>query len=158
LIQFSKEEIGCILKELRLNAGMTQAEVADALLRKRQIVGHWETGYSQPDTNTLLQLCDLYGADIGETFGLYRKVEVEVSQHERAILEAYRSSPDFFQVGIATLLQVDRKDETQKPLNTVRLFRAAKSESGKPGGIVDMPNEVLDTLRSTPVAKPSEYN
>ena len=55
----TKTEIGSILKELRVSSGKTQKEVAELLGRKQQIVGHWETGYSQPDANTLFTLCDI---------------------------------------------------------------------------------------------------
>ncbi len=65
----TKEEIGAILRNLRLNVGMTQSQVARAIGRTQQIIGHWETGYSQPDADTLFTLCSLYGASIDEAFG-----------------------------------------------------------------------------------------
>ena len=57
----TKEEIGGVLKNLRTKTGMTQREVAEKIGRTQQIIGHWETGYSQPDANTLFVLCDIYG-------------------------------------------------------------------------------------------------
>ena len=69
----TKEEIGNILKQLRLNANMTQKQVATAIGRTQQIVGHWETGYSQPDADTLFSLCDLYGASVDKAFGFKSK-------------------------------------------------------------------------------------
>lgn len=65
----TKEEIGAILKELRVNSGKTQKQVAEVLGRTQQIIGHWETGYSQPDANTLFILCDLYGVSVDVAFG-----------------------------------------------------------------------------------------
>ena len=65
----TKQEIGEVLKTARLAAGFTQAHVANLLNRKPQVVGHWETGYAQPDANTLLELCDIYGNSIDEAFG-----------------------------------------------------------------------------------------
>ena len=56
----TKEEIGLVLKELRTSCGMTQKEVAEKIGRTQQIVGHWETGYAQPDANTLFTLCNSY--------------------------------------------------------------------------------------------------
>ena len=49
----TKKEIGEKLKAKRISCGMTQQEVAEKIGRKQPIVGHWETGYSQPDANTL---------------------------------------------------------------------------------------------------------
>lgn len=57
------------MKGARLAAGFTQAQVATLLNRKPQVVGHWETGYAQPDANTLFELCDIYGISIDEAFG-----------------------------------------------------------------------------------------
>jgi len=65
----TKQEIGEVLKGARLSAGFTQAQVATLLNRKPQVVGHWETGYAQPDANTLFELCDIYGISIDEAFG-----------------------------------------------------------------------------------------
>ena len=65
----TKQEIGQILRVAREAKGFTQKQVAELLGRKQQIVGHWETGYSQPDANTLFELCDLYDLSIDEAFG-----------------------------------------------------------------------------------------
>lgn len=69
----TKQQIGKVLKSLRLKANMTQKEVATLIGRSQQIVGHWETGYSQPDADTLFALCDLYGASVDEAFGYTKK-------------------------------------------------------------------------------------
>lgn len=68
-MRLTKQEIGAILRSLREQKGFTQKEVAEHFGRKQQIVGHWETGYSQPDAGTLFELCDFYGADISTAFG-----------------------------------------------------------------------------------------
>lgn len=65
----TKQEIGQILRAARESKGLTQKQVAEFIGRKQQIVGHWETGYSQPDANTLFELCDLYDLSIDEAFG-----------------------------------------------------------------------------------------
>ena len=69
VFEMTKQEIGEVLKGARLAAGFTQAQVATLLNRKPQVVGHWETGYAQPDANTLFELCDIYGISIDEAFG-----------------------------------------------------------------------------------------
>jgi len=86
----TKEEIGAILKELRLSCGMTQKEVALALGRKQQIVGHWETGYSQPDANTLFTLCNIYGTSVDIAFG-FKKKDFDISKNDIELLKKYRT-------------------------------------------------------------------
>lgn len=86
----TKEEIGQILKELRLSCGKTQKEVAELLGRKQQIVGHWETGYSQPDANTLFTLCDIYGTTVDAAFG-FKKSDIIIARNDINLLQKYRA-------------------------------------------------------------------
>ena len=65
----TKQEIGQILRMAREAKGLSRKQVAEAMERNEKIVGHWETGYSQPDANTLFELCDLYELSIDEAFG-----------------------------------------------------------------------------------------
>ena len=71
----TKQEIGQILRAAREAKGMTQKQAAEMLGRRQQIVGHWETGYAQPDANTLFELCDIYGISIDEAFGKTKPVQ-----------------------------------------------------------------------------------
>ena len=64
-----KKEIGEILRSLRKKAKKSRKEVAEILNRSEKVVGHWETGYAQPDANTLFLLCKIYDADLNEAFG-----------------------------------------------------------------------------------------
>ena len=79
----TKEEIGLVLKELRTSCGMTQKEVAEKIGRTQQIVGHWETGYAQPDANTLFTLCSIYGVTVDDAFGFQRKDNISKEDYER---------------------------------------------------------------------------
>ena len=86
----TKAEIGAVLKELRLASGKTQKEVADPLGRTQQIIGHWETGYSQPDANTLFTLCDIYGTTVDDAFGFKKKSD-SLSQTDFLFIKKYHS-------------------------------------------------------------------
>lgn len=65
----TKQEIGAILMQLREKSGKSREEVADLLGKSVKTVGHWETGYAQPDANTLFLLCTIYDADLNTSFG-----------------------------------------------------------------------------------------
>ena len=84
----TKEEIGSVLKSLRIDNGKTQKEVAEILGRTQQIIGHWETGYSQPDANTLFKLCEIYGTTVDEAFG-FKKENLLVTKKDIEILRKY---------------------------------------------------------------------
>lgn len=88
----TKEEIGAVLKSARERRGLTQLQVAETLGKRQQTIGNWETGYAQPDANTLFALCDLYNISIDDAFGGGRHVVVSSSEKEH--LEKYRTLDD----------------------------------------------------------------
>jgi transcriptional regulator with XRE-family HTH domain len=76
----SKEEIAKVLKEYRRKSGLSSKDVTEKLslngvtVSPKTIYG-WESGHSQPDADSLLLLCDIYGiTDILFAFG-YGKTE-----------------------------------------------------------------------------------
>lgn len=70
---YTKQEIGAVMKKMRLDAGLTQKAVAQKIGRSQQIVGHWESGYAQPDIDTFIQLCELYGSDLNTALNCLEK-------------------------------------------------------------------------------------
>lgn len=65
----TKKEIGRIIKESRIAAGLTQIQVGDALKRPQTTIAAWEAGRSQPDANTLFELFQALGRSVDEAFG-----------------------------------------------------------------------------------------
>ena len=59
-------KIGSFLKELRIERGLTQAELAEKLNTTNRSVSRWETGSSMPDISILIELSEFYGVDIKE--------------------------------------------------------------------------------------------
>lgn len=109
----TKEDIGAILKQLRLTCNMTQKEVAEKIGRKQQIVGHWETGYAQPDANTLFTLCEIYGTTVDEAFGFSRN-EQNITSLEYNHIKKYRALDDHGRETINIILE--RETERVKML------------------------------------------
>ena len=56
------------LKAARVNAGLTQLEVAKRLRKNKQTIVNWEMGRNLPDVANFAALCSLYGADGNEIF------------------------------------------------------------------------------------------
>ena len=52
------------LRAARVNAGMTQDEVARQLRKNKQTIVNWENGRTAIDLANLKLLCDLYKLDI----------------------------------------------------------------------------------------------
>jgi phage repressor protein C with HTH and peptisase S24 domain len=110
----TKEEIGSILKQLRISSGKTQKEVAEIIGRKQQIIGHWETGYSQPDANTLFTLCEIYGTTVDDAFGFRKNT---ISQEDLKLIEKYHDLDDYGKETVNYILNREA-DRTQQIRDT----------------------------------------
>jgi transcriptional regulator with XRE-family HTH domain len=60
------EEVGKLLKELRLKHKLTQAELANRVGVTYQAVSRWEKGINTPNLDTLLALKNIYGISMDE--------------------------------------------------------------------------------------------
>ena len=92
---WTKQEIGQVIKESRLSAGLTQKQVAEALERPQQTIASWESGKSQPDANTLFILFQVLGRSVDEAFGFSLKEKnspgvAETAPGEEKLINLYR--------------------------------------------------------------------
>lgn len=85
----TREEIGRIIRESRMMAGLTQTQVAERLERPQQTIASWESGKSQPDANTLFELFRVLGRSVDEAFG-FTKEPFDITRSERVLIEKYR--------------------------------------------------------------------
>ena len=58
------------IKELRQEAGLTQAQLAEILHVKQNTISYWEQGKTSPDRDTLVKLADLFHVTLGYLEGL----------------------------------------------------------------------------------------
>ena len=61
-----QHKIGSFLKELRMEKGLTQAELAEQLNTTNRSISRWETGNTMPDISILVELAEFYQVDIKE--------------------------------------------------------------------------------------------
>ena len=59
-------EIEKKLKDVRMQAGLTQEQVAEKIMVSRQTVSNWENSKSLPDIVSIMSLSDLYQISIDE--------------------------------------------------------------------------------------------
>ncbi len=57
------------IKRLRVQAKLTQMQVAEATHVDRSTVAHWESGTAMPRSELLPRLADLFGCTIDALFG-----------------------------------------------------------------------------------------
>ncbi len=88
-----EKSFGQKLREIRTQAGKSIPEVSAYLISKgkrasEKTIYGWERGHSQPNPDTLLDLCEFYGvSDILAAFG-YREAPPAVSPGELSETEA----------------------------------------------------------------------
>lgn len=113
----TKEEIGLILKKLRVSCGMTQKEVAEKIGRTQQIIGHWETGYAQPDANTLFTLCNIYGVTVDDAFNFQKKDSISKEEYEH--IKKYRILDDYGKETVSIILdrELHRVEQLTQSIN-----------------------------------------
>lgn len=57
------------IKRLRVQANLTQMQVAEAVHVDRSTVAYWESGTAMPRSELLPRLADLFGCTIDALFG-----------------------------------------------------------------------------------------
>ncbi|MBR0374986.1 MAG: helix-turn-helix transcriptional regulator, partial [Firmicutes bacterium] len=62
-------EIQDVIKDLREKKGLTQEQLAERVLVTRQAVSRWETGETQPNTDTLQILSKEFHVSINTLLG-----------------------------------------------------------------------------------------
>jgi len=67
-------EIKEILKNLREKNNLTQEQLAEKVMVTRQAVSRWETGETQPNTDTLMLLSKAFGVTINTLLGSPRQL------------------------------------------------------------------------------------
>lgn len=68
------------LRELRTENNLSQEKVAELVGVSRQSVSKWETGLSNPDTENLIRLTEIYHVSLGELIGVTESAELHPSQ------------------------------------------------------------------------------
>lgn len=109
------KQIGHVLKYYRKAKNLTVSKVSEYLSEKNfpaapKTIYGWENGHSQPNTETLLLLCNLYEIeDILYAFG-YGKVPsadpVHLTSHEEELIRQYRKHPEL-QSAIDKILDIN---------------------------------------------------
>lgn len=76
-----QEKVGCFLKELRLEKGLTQEQLAEKFNISNRSVSRWENGKNMPDISLLVELAEFYQVGMDELLDGERKPG-EVEEHK----------------------------------------------------------------------------
>ena len=73
------------IKEFRQQAGLKQKDLADMLSVKQGTVSGWETGYREPDLESLKRMADIFNCSIDELLGQKEKPVVKDDRLNRKL-------------------------------------------------------------------------
>lgn len=83
------------LKKGRLNMSLRQSDVTKLTGIKANTLSNYENGVSEPDIDTYLMLCKIYGLDyaciIEKAYDLKTETDIILSQGEESFIKKYRS-------------------------------------------------------------------
>lgn len=88
-----KEEIAKNICFYRKKAGYTQKALADQIGVKNSAISNWESGQNSIDIELLFKVCSVLGVSINDIYGIYANNSDCLTQHESAVILAYRSQP-----------------------------------------------------------------
>lgn len=73
------------IKKIRLEKGIKQGDLADMLSVKQTTVSGWETGYREPDLESLKRMSDIFNCSIDELLGQKEKPVVKDDRLNRKL-------------------------------------------------------------------------
>lgn len=82
------------LKELRIEKGIKQIELARLMSVGQQTVSRYETGERDLSTDAISFLCRLFGCTSDYLLGLSAQRTMQISDEDAALVAAYRAADD----------------------------------------------------------------
>ena len=96
------------ISEMRVRAGMTQQNVADALGVTRSRYASWEREDRDINLDDAIRLADLFGCTLSELAG-QKPPSVELTSDERHLVDSYRSTDARGKAAIAAIAESQRE-------------------------------------------------
>lgn len=82
----NQQKIGALLRDLRKEKNLTQAELAEKLGVSNRSISRWENGMTMPDFDLLIELADFYEVDVRELLDGERSEADMDTQHKEELL------------------------------------------------------------------------
>lgn len=105
------------IKELRIEKGILQSDLAKRLKMGQATVSNWETGRHEPDQNALLEMSKIFDASIDYILGnsdIKKAPSLEdagLSAEEAELLKLFRAAPEALQDAALRVLEANQKKE-----------------------------------------------
>ena len=93
------------IRDLRLQKGWRQEDLAQRLNTKRQTIARYETEKLGIDAGTICALCDIFGCTADYLLGRSLLPSADLTEDEAALLLAFRAADVHIRDGIRALLK-----------------------------------------------------
>ena len=103
------------LRELRVQSGMSQDNLAEKLHVARQTISKWEQGVNEPDIYTLKQYATIFNVTIDEIVGDVGHVNTSANKHKMACKTLLFISTAFYAVCVLTVFILFRFLQNEIP-------------------------------------------
>lgn len=100
------------LKEIRIQRGLQQKNVAALLNCSPVTVSRYETGERDPDIETILRLCEIFGCTADYLLGRSAVPSAQLSPEEEDLLTAWRRATPEIRAIIDAALAPYREEDT----------------------------------------------
>lgn len=100
------------IRELRLEKGMKQSDLAEMLSVSRNAISNYEVEIREIDAPTIRTLCGIFGCTADYLLGISGPLSSSISNEEAALLEAYKRTPQEIRNIIDAALAPYREDAT----------------------------------------------
>ena len=95
-------QTGQKIAKLRIQAGLSQAQLADALFVSRELVSKWETGSNRPDRQMLEALAKIFSVPLNELIDIDAILSEELFS---AFPDDYSPDPDVLKFDLNAFLE-----------------------------------------------------
>ena len=95
-------QTGQKIAKLRIQAGLSQAQLADALFVSRELVSKWETGSNRPDRKMLEALAKIFSVPLNELIDIDAILSEELFS---AFPDDYSPDPDVLKFDLNAFLE-----------------------------------------------------
>lgn len=106
--------IGENIKNIRIQKGFDQKQIAGMLNVSPKTISSWECGRTEPNMDTTVKLCDIFGCKLTDIAGTTSSEEEGNSVEELTIIEKYRSADETTKEMVNRVLGI-RRDLDGKP-------------------------------------------
>lgn len=116
-INFGKEDSSMNrIRELRTESGMLQKELATKLNVGISTICYYEQSEREFDTETIRRLCEIFDCSADYLLCLSDMRKPEISEEQRAMLDAYDRLPDSLKNAVNSILEpyVEKKRKEKK--------------------------------------------